>query len=171
MILRAAIVVAALAALLAGVQTWRLHSAATAHAETRASWAAERADTATRTAAAEAQGRAVEAQRTATLETIRHDAQTSIAQARIDAAVAARAAGSLRQRAAELATACDRGFAADPAAAAGSAPAAGPGLVLADVFGRADNAAGELAAAYDQARAAGLACERAYDSLTLETAP
>jgi hypothetical protein len=37
--------------------------------------------------------------------------------------------------------------------------------VLADVLGRADDRAGELAAALDASRAAGLACERAYDAL------
>jgi NADH dehydrogenase/NADH:ubiquinone oxidoreductase subunit G len=170
-ILRAVIAAAALAALLAGVQTWRLHGEQTQHAETRAAWAAERADTATRTAAAEAQARAIEMQRATALETIRHEAQTSIAQARTDAAAAARAAGSLRQRAAALAATCDRGPAPNPAPAGGSAPTAGAGLLLADVLQRADDVAGELAAAYDQARAAGLACERSYDSLTLETAP
>ena len=39
------------------------------------------------------------------------------------------------------------------------------GDVLSDVLSRADKRAGELAAAYDQSRAAGLACERAYDAL------
>ena len=167
MILRAVIAAAALAALLAGVQTWRLHGEQTKHAETRAAWAAERADIATRAAEAEAQARAVEAQRTAALETIRHDAQTEVQRARTDAAAAARAAGSLRQRAAALAAACDRGPAPNPAPAGGSAPTSGAGLLLADVLGRVDDVAGELAAAYDQARAAGHACERSYTSLTL----
>ena len=165
MILRAAIAAATLAALLAGVQTWRLHTAHAEHAETRAAWAAERADTAARTAAAEAQARAVEAQRATAMETIRHEAQTSIALARTDAAAAAVAARSLRQRAATLAATCDRGAAADSAAAPGSPPTAGPGLLLADVLGLVDDVAGELAAAYDEARAAGIACERAYLAL------
>jgi hypothetical protein len=38
-------------------------------------------------------------------------------------------------------------------------------MVLADLLSRADERAGELAAAYDRARAAGLACEQAYDAL------
>jgi hypothetical protein len=171
MILRAVIAAAAVAALLAGVQTWRLHSAATAHAETHAAWAAERADTAARTAAAEAQARAVEAKRATALETIRREAKTAITRANTDAAAAAVAAGSLRQRASAIAAACNGGAAADPAAATGGAPTAGPGILLADVLGLVDGVAGELASAYDQARAAGIACERAYDSLTPETAP
>jgi hypothetical protein len=43
---------------------------------------------------------------------------------------------------------------------------AGPGLVLADLFGRARKAASDLAPALDQARARGLSCERKYDALT-----
>ncbi|MBX8528581.1 DUF2514 domain-containing protein [Pseudomonas cichorii] len=38
-------------------------------------------------------------------------------------------------------------------------------LVLSDLLSRADKRAGELAAAYDRARIAGMACERAYESL------
>lgn len=41
--------------------------------------------------------------------------------------------------------------------------------VLADVLGRADRRAGELAAIADTARAAGLQCERDYDALTTGT--
>jgi hypothetical protein len=41
-------------------------------------------------------------------------------------------------------------------------------MVLADLLSRADERAGELAAAYDRARASGLACERAYQSLVKE---
>ncbi|WP_264083798.1 DUF2514 domain-containing protein [Pseudomonas khavaziana] len=36
-------------------------------------------------------------------------------------------------------------------------------MVLSDLFQRADKGAGELTAAYDRARRAGLACERSYD--------
>jgi hypothetical protein len=38
-------------------------------------------------------------------------------------------------------------------------------MVLSDLFQRADKRAGELARAYDSARVAGLACERAYAAL------
>ncbi|MGY2680808.1 hypothetical protein ACVWVZ_000142 [Pseudomonas tolaasii] len=38
-------------------------------------------------------------------------------------------------------------------------------MVLSDLLQRADKRAGELAVAYDRARIAGLACERAYNSL------
>ena len=50
-------------------------------------------------------------------------------------------------------------------AAAGQQPPAGDAIgVLADVLGRADQRAGELADFADRAHAAGLACERDYDT-------
>lgn len=51
-------------------------------------------------------------------------------------------------------------------AASGSAPAPDSLDVLADVLGRADDRAQALAAYADQARIAGLACERSYDALS-----
>jgi len=38
-------------------------------------------------------------------------------------------------------------------------------MVLSDLLARADERAGELAAAFDQARVAGQQCEREYDAL------
>lgn len=52
-----------------------------------------------------------------------------------------------------------------PAAAGGGETASGPGLLLADLLGSADGIAGELAAALDQSRIAGLACEAAYRAI------
>ena len=49
--------------------------------------------------------------------------------------------------------------------AAASKAAARAAAVLADVFTRADQRAGDLAAFADQARARGLTCEQAYDGL------
>ncbi|WP_139671652.1 DUF2514 domain-containing protein [Pseudomonas sp. F16(2018)] len=53
----------------------------------------------------------------------------------------------------------------DPAVAARSEAARRAAMVLSDLLARADARAGELAAALDRARVAGLACEQAYDSL------
>lgn len=50
-------------------------------------------------------------------------------------------------------------------AASSSAPAAGPGLVLANLYRSVDEEAIELAQAFDQAHRAGLACERIHDAL------
>lgn len=56
--------------------------------------------------------------------------------------------------------------AAEASAAAGpGSPAGSAALVLADVLGRVDQRAGELAAALDAAHAAGVICER-FDALT-----
>ena len=91
--------------------------------------------------------------------------------ARQDAALDARRAADLQSVADRLrrhvarlaaATAAPGG---DPAAAAGGEAAAGPGLVLADLYGRADDEAQELARSFDAARRAGLACERVYGAV------
>lgn len=67
----------------------------------------------------------------------------------------------LRQHIVRLA----RATAADRPATPGSAPAAAPGLVLAQLYRGADEEAIELAQAFDQAHRAGLACERIHDAL------
>lgn len=59
------------------------------------------------------------------------------------------------------------GAATHPATAPGGTPATGPGLVLAGLFDRGADLIQSCAAALDQSRIAGLACERSYDSLTL----
>lgn len=57
--------------------------------------------------------------------------------------------------------------AAEDPALTGRGEAAGPALdLLAELFRRADARAGELARYADNARIAGLACERSYDALS-----
>ena len=118
-------------------------------------------------AAASAQAKAVEAaraeekRRTAAQQEIAEDAAKNRDQARADAAAAGSAADSLRKQVAALVAGTRH-----PAVAAGS-PAAGDALdLLADVLGRADQRAGELAEYADRARIAGQQCERDYDALT-----
>lgn len=78
-----------------------------------------------------------------------------------------RAAVGLRgQLAAYVSAARANSAAADPAAAGRVETAAPPVVVLADLFGRADALAGELAKAVDAAHGAGLSCERSTDALT-----
>lgn len=72
------------------------------------------------------------------------------------------AADRLRERVAEL----SRRPAACPAAGGGGEATDAARLVLADVLGRIDAAAGELAAHADRARVAGMACEAAYDRVS-----
>jgi len=72
-------------------------------------------------------------------------------------------AGRLRDEL-DAATAARRG--ADPAAVAHCASAEAAVDLRADLFGRADAAAGELAAYADAASIAGQQCERDFDALT-----
>ena len=92
-------------------------------------------------------------------------AQKSTDAARRDAAAAADASRRLRVQLAAFGSTPAGGN--DPAAScACQAAATGPG-VLADVLRGIDDRAGALAAAADAARISGLACERAYDALTV----
>ncbi|VVE85813.1 DUF2514 family protein [Pandoraea sputorum] len=105
-------------------------------------------------------------QTTQTLAGISQDAKQSADNARADARASDIAADGLRKRVAELVSA-----ARHPAASSGSAPAGGgadPLDLLAGLFTRADQAAGDLAKFADAAHIAGLACERSYDALTQE---
>lgn len=167
-----ALVAAALAVAAASgaalVQTLRLADARAELAQARQDQADYAAAAAQATADAVQAARDEEQRRAAAIQEIADAASNALAVARADA-VRARAAADRLRRAAETYAAAHCGAAPeDPAVAPGSAPATGPGLVLADVLGRADDTAGDLAAAFDAARAAGLACQRAYDSLTAE---
>lgn len=86
-------------------------------------------------------------------------------QAERNAADAASALDAARRLRGRLAAIVAGAAASNPAAAAGCTTAGDPIGVLADVLGRADARAGILASYADAARAAGAACERAYDSL------
>lgn len=105
-----------------------------------------------------------EQRRTAAQTEIANAAKKDADDARADARDAGAAADRLRRRVAELLAAARAGK--DPAAAGGSAPAADPLGVLADVLERADRRAGILAEYADASRVAGQACERSYDALT-----
>lgn len=109
--------------------------------------------------------RAEEQRRTAAQSEIANDANQQRTAALADAFTARAAAGSLQQRVDQLVAASRH-----RAAATGS-PAAGDALdLLADVLGRADQRAGELAEYADRARIAGQQCERDYDALTVTQA-
>ncbi|WP_107314011.1 DUF2514 family protein [Burkholderia metallica] len=106
--------------------------------------------------------RAEEQRRTAAQSEIAKDANQQRTVALADAFAARAAAGSLQQRVDQLVAA-----ARNSTVTAGS-PAAGSALdLLADVLGRADQRAGELAEYADRARIAGQQCERSYDALTM----
>ncbi|HDR9176316.1 DUF2514 family protein [Burkholderia vietnamiensis] len=106
--------------------------------------------------------RAEEQRRTAAQSEVARDANQQRTAALADAFAARAAAGSLQQRVDQLVAATRH-----PAASAGS-PSAGDALdLLADVLGRADERAGDLAEYADRARIAGQQCERDYDALTV----
>jgi len=104
-----------------------------------------------------------EQRRTAAQTEISNEAIQQAESARADARVADSMARELRARATALANA-SRG-AGNSTAVGGGTPAAAATDLLADLFGRADARAGELAAALDASSGAGRACERSYNAL------
>lgn len=127
------------------------------HAQDRAAWAEA-------SAKAEADNRETERLRRRALDGVIDAArQENLA---LQSAAAGLAGDSDRlRRTADAAAASTCGAPGDPAAAAGSAPAAGPGLVWRELYVDAEEEATSLGPAYDAARAAGLACERLYDAM------
>ncbi|HDR9180459.1 TPA: DUF2514 family protein [Burkholderia vietnamiensis] len=98
--------------------------------------------------------------RLAAQQEIATDAAKERDQAAADAAVAGAAADGLRRQVAALVADVRR------AGAAAGSPATGDALdLLADVFGWADERAGELAKIADERGIAGQQCERSYDAL------
>jgi DNA primase len=94
------------------------------------------------------------------------DGQRIIDQATADAAAARNSADSLRGAADNLSNRLAANEASGHSCtAAASKAATRAAAVLADVFKRADQRAGDLAAIADQARARGMTCERAYDEI------
>lgn len=158
----------AIALLLAavGAQQIRVDRAQAETAAVRSTLAGERATAALATAAGQKKARDEENRREAEKQEVIRHAQEQTALAAADAADARRAAAGLRQQVATL-VAASRRPAADPGAAAGGTPTDAALDLLADVLSRADDRAGELAEEADRRRVAGLACERAYDSLTV----
>lgn len=132
--------------------------------EWSAKWNEQAAELATARAATVVAAREAEQRRQADIERVRQDAEQQIATAERDAAVADAAAVGLREQASRLALRASQ--CARHSGTAQSGDAAGqPAVVLADLLSRADARAGDLARAYDRARASGLACQRAYLSL------
>lgn len=114
---------------------------------------------------AEVLAREEEQRRQASIDKVTQDAEKQISQYRSDAAAADAVAVSLRDQAKRLAQRASQ-CPSNPNAPIGSQAATSPAMVLSDVLSRCDERAGELAKAFDQCRAAGLACERAYNSLS-----
>lgn len=92
------------------------------------------------------------------------DARAQSAAAAADGVVADAAGDGVRDAANKLAASVGN-VSCDTGAAERGASASRAAMVLSELFQRADRRAGELAKAYDQARIAGLTCERQYDYL------
>ena len=133
--------------------------------EWSAKWNKQATELATARADAELAARSAEQRRQADIERVRQDAEKQIASAERDAVAADAVAVGLREQAGRLAKRASQ-CASDSGAAQSGDAAGQSAVVLADLLGRADARAGELARAYDRARASGLACQRAYFSLT-----
>lgn len=109
--------------------------------------------------------RTKEQQRVDAQEEVRANAQKQRTIAEGAAAGADAAGQRLRDEAGKLAATVSCSG-ADPAALARGQAATRAAMVLSDLLTRADERAGELAAAFDRARIAGLACEASYHALT-----
>ncbi len=147
----------------AAVQTWRLHGAQLEAAEAKAQQAKQQAEGERLARVASETNRQLERQYRDQVSEIETLAQADLAQSRV-AVDRARDADQRLQR--ELAGYVERQRAsASAAAAAGQCQAdATPAVdLLAELFRRADERAGELAAIADEARIRGLACEASYD--------
>ena len=164
------IITAVVLAALIGLGTWwhlsRVHAAEKA---VHAHYAIVLGEIREKTATAERAFRTTETDWRNQIDKEAEDGQTRIDLARRDAA----AARTERERLlADVARYRAAARAASGSGAATSGPTTGDALdLLADLFSRADQAAGELAEFADAAHAAGLACERSYDALTKPSQP
>lgn len=134
-------------------------------AEIRAEYEKHRTAAISNTALWEAQQRIEEGRRIKTIMEVTDAAHLQAAQARADAQHLSRVAGVLRAAVIAAYPGNTTKPGDDPTVAGSSTPATGPGLVLPELFGWADSRLRELASAYDQARIAGLSCERSYGAL------
>lgn len=163
----------ALIAVLCGLVVWWFsHQRYTAgYGEADAAWSLkwQQRDAADATALAlrQAEARTEEQRRQGEIDAIEKRAEGQIAEAVADADRARVVADGLHDEAAKLATRLAASERARRAATAiGSPPGTSGSELLAELFRRADQRAGELAAIADQARIRGLTCEIAYDALS-----
>lgn len=161
-----------LASLLSALAFWAgdSHGSRVTNLAWQAKWDAEARQLAQARAQAEMAARTEELRRQTTINEVQQHAEHQLALARADAVAAHAESGRLRSEARRLAIRAS-GSAHHPGTTNGRPATGSPFLVLADVLSRADQRAGELAAALDASRAAGLACEQSYDALHPVTPP
>lgn len=141
------------------------HGRSTMDAEWQVRWSDRDAGDQQAWALAEAAEREKEQARQQAINKVIQDGQTLIDQASADAAAARATAASLRDEADRLASSAASKASSHSCTAAASQAATRAVMVLADVFKRADERAGDLAEYADQSRGRGVMCEQAYDVL------
>lgn len=163
-VLVAGVVVAAIAAF----SHWRWQAGFNeAEGKWQQRWSQRDADDATALAKRQTEARNEEQRRQNEINEIRNSAAQQLAVVQADASTARAAADRLHNSAEILARRLADRERTCQSAPPGAGQAAGSGAVLlAELFRSADERAGELAAAADEARTRGLACERAYDALS-----
>jgi hypothetical protein len=140
------------------------HGESVADARWQLKWADQQTLQAKGLAAATTENRTEEQRRQTAVNQVGNDARQQQAVATADAVSADAAGERVHDQAGKLAASASCS-ADDPGATERSNTATRAAMVLSDLFQRADKRAGELARAYDSARIAGLACERAYEEL------
>lgn len=130
-----------------------------------ARWAARDKSDSDARAQAESSAREEEQRRQAAQQEAREDAQKEQTAADADAAGAGAAGRRLLDETSNLAASVSCAG-TDPAAAERGKAATRAAMVLSELLERSVATNTELAAAYDRARIAGLACERNYDALS-----
>ncbi|WP_244168864.1 DUF2514 family protein [Pseudomonas saponiphila] len=141
------------------------HGLSVKDGEWQARWAVRDAGDKQAWALAEQAERDKEQARQSSINKAVQDGQRKIDQAAADAVTARAAAGSLQRTVDDLAGRLAAQGRGNSCTAAASAAATRTALVLADVFKRADQRAGDLAADADQSRSRGVTCEQAYDGI------
>ncbi|HAU5704131.1 TPA: DUF2514 family protein [Citrobacter freundii] len=132
----------------------------------REKWAQRDARDATALAQRQAEARAEEQRRQGEIDAIRKQTSQQLAGVQAAADRARAASRGLHAKADELARQlADRERACGAGTSGRSEAKASGAALLADLFKRADERAGELAREADEARARGLACEAAYDAV------
>ncbi len=143
----------------------RDHGIAAANAQWQHKWDQQALELAQAQLHAQQVARTEELRRIEAIEEITNETRTQIERARADAAAADAVAVGLHEQARRLASRTSSCTTDTTTAIRSQAARATNAVVLADLFARADQAAGRMAAAYDRARAAGLACEHSYDAV------
>lgn len=164
MITRALAIALAGALLAAGIQTLRLSNEQRDHAETMAQRDRDHAAWERGSREAVEAARAEEKRRTAEVQKVADEANKALDLARADAVVATDAGRRLRAQLTALTSSC-RAAAGNPGSAKPGASTNTTADLLERVQQRLDEAADGIARFADEARAAGVACQRSYESL------